>query len=104
MNREEASRILHPDTRDVEFEKDVTHWGERLDKACVMGAEALRSPWVKTTDRLPTHEDAYLNVYEKVIARGEDGGVVMANYANVRDFPHIYIWWMPIPPLPDVTE
>lgn len=41
MNREEASRILHPDTRDVEFEKDVTHWGERLDKAMKMGAEAL---------------------------------------------------------------
>lgn len=44
MNREEAARILHPDTSDAEYEKDITHWGERLDKAMRMGSEALRDP------------------------------------------------------------
>ena len=41
MNREEAARILDPSTSDLEFEKDVSHWSERLDLAMTMGAEAL---------------------------------------------------------------
>ena len=44
MNREEAARILDPSTMDLEFEKDISHWGERLDLAMAMGVEALRSP------------------------------------------------------------
>ena len=44
MNREEAARILDPSTMDLEFEKDISHWSERLDLAMAMGVEALRSP------------------------------------------------------------
>ena len=42
MNREEAARILDPSTSGLEFEKDISHWSERLDLAMTMGAEALR--------------------------------------------------------------
>lgn len=104
MNREEAARILHPDTRDVEFEKDVTHWGERLDKALDIAIEALRGPWVKTSDRLPTEADAD-NTMCWVFATTKSSNLPMPEaIAYIRANPDDYPYWMPIPPLQEVEE
>ena len=103
MNREEAANILDLKTRPEALADFVgPELAGIVHQAMIMGAEALRSHWVKTADRPPTHKDASLR--EKVLARGRDNGVAMAHYAHVRDFPNVYPWWMPIPELPEVEE
>ena len=105
MNREEAARILDPSTSDSEFEKDISHWSERLDIAMAMGAESLRGPWVKTADRLPTEADAGYN--EEVITFYRDGeteSVSCDYWAFVAKHPEYSPYWMPIPLLPGVEE
>lgn len=108
MTKEHAAQMLHPDTTAQVMagyllaDPSGDSWSDALNEACRMGAEALRSPWVRTADWPPTHKDAYLR--EKVLARGRDNNVAMAHYAHVRDFPNIYIWWMPIPPLPEAIK
>ena len=97
MTTEEAARILDPSTSDSEFEKDISHWGERLDIARAMGAEALRSSWVRTEDRLPVKADG------EILATNKYGLNLLPHY-RVVDFPDTFTWWMPIPPLPEVEE
>ena len=102
MNREEAARILDPSTSDIEFEKDISHWSERLDIARAMGAEALRSPWVKTADRLPTEADA--NKESKVLGWIPGYGYRGADYKFVIGRPEHVTWWMPFPSRLEVEE
>ena len=102
MNREEAARILDPSTCDIEFEKDISHWSERLELAMTMGAEALRSRWVKTSDRLPTEADADSELM--IMAWHIYFGYEAVAYGSVIDEPERFTYWMPIPPLPEVGK
>lgn len=105
MNREEAARILHPDTQPQEQLKfTYKTWVERFDEACIIGAEALRGPWVKTSDRAPTMEDA--DAWDLVFAthRAFGGEPYKVRYRVVANNPSDHVWWMPIPPLPEVEE
>ena len=106
MNREEAARILDPSTSDLEFEKDVSHWSERLDLAMTMGAEALRSRWVKTADRLPDAEQIARNDKIFLLCKQHDRTYEaythwadgLASHPEKFEFDY----WMPVPPLPEV--
>ena len=106
MNREEAARILDPSASDIEFEKDISHWSERLDIARAMGAEALRSPWVKTADRLPDAEQIARNDKIFLLCKQHDGTYEaythwadgLASHPEKFEFDY----WMPVPPLPEV--
>ena len=53
------------------------------------------SPWVETSDRLPTYEDG------KVLAINKFGPNLLPHY-KVVELSDVYTWWMPIPPIPEV--
>lgn len=65
---------------------------------------AKRSPWVKTADRAPTMEDA--DAWDLVFAthRAFGGEPYKVRYRVVANNPSDHVWWMPIPPLPEVVE
>lgn len=107
MTREEAARLLHPDTTAQAMagclmdDPKGNSWAKVLNKACEMGAEALQ-PWVKTSDRLPEGKDAFEDkvlVYNFVERRQQ-----LKLWLIVRTYPHVFPFWMPIPPLPEVEE
>ena len=104
MNREEAARILDPSTSDIEFEKDISHWSERFDVAKAMGAEALRSRWVKTSDRLPMQSCDTAGcgkVFVLIKKYYEPGYIVRIEWVDyIADHPEEFNYWMPIPPFP----
>lgn len=67
--------------------------------------EALSNPWVKTSDRLPTEADAGYN--EEVITFYRDGeteSVSCDYWAFVAKHPEYFLYWMPIPLLPEVEK
>ena len=103
MTREEAANILDLKTRPEALADFVgPELAGIVHQAMIMGAEALRSPWAKTSDRLPTEADA--DARHNVLARGLDGRTVMAYYRHVVDYPKLYVLWMPIPSLPETEE
>ena len=53
-----------------------------------------RSPWVKTSDRLPTKADGEILATNKY-------GLNLLPYYRVVELSDVYTWWMPIPPLPE---
>ena len=53
------------------------------------------SPWVKTADRLPTKADGEILAINKY-------GLNLLPYYRVVELSDVYMWWMPIPPLPEV--
>ena len=64
-----------------------------------------RSPWVKTSDRLPTEADA--GVDEKILTIYDDGETrVMGTdyWAYVAMVPEVFPYWTPVPKLPEVEE
>lgn len=65
--------------------------------------DALRVPWVKTSDRPPTEADADSNgdilVYDPI-----DEKMFSFGYKSVEKYPASYLWWMSIPPLPEKEE
>ena len=62
----------------------------------------LSSPWVKTADRLPTENDA--DGFGYVLAWCSCVGGMEITAREVMESPNAYPYWMPIPPLPEVTE
>ena len=118
MNREEAARILDPSTCDIEFEKDISHWSERLELAMTMGAEALRSGWVKTADRLPDDDDPVPVIYVGYTDNlPHNDAIAVYAYKSADNYAGAWYWqdsdgvdynpvsvsithWLPIPPLP----
>ena len=65
---------------------------------------AMRSPWVKTSDRLPTEADAD-NTMCWVLATTISSNLPMPEaIAYIRANPDRYPYWMPIPPFPEVEE
>ena len=96
MNREEAITTLK---NYIERITGGMFPGER--EILVEAFDALRSPWVKTSDRLPTKEDADNRL--ELLAWDYCAGVVV-KYGDVKDNSQIYPYWMPIPPLPEVEE
>ena len=79
---------------------------EAYDLGYLNGKEAaLRSPWVKTSDRLPTEADA--GVDEKILTIYDDGETrVMGTdyWAYVAMVPERFPYWLPVPKLPEVEE
>ena len=77
----------------------------RLAISTVLTAlSALRSPWVKTSDRLPTEADAD-NTMCWVLATTISSNLPMPEaIAYIRANPDNYPYWMPIPPLPEVEK
>ena len=62
-----------------------------------------RSPWVKTSDRLPTEADA--GVDEEIVTIYDDGETrVMGTdyWAYVAKVPERFPYWLPVPKLPEV--
>ncbi|NCB75173.1 MAG: hypothetical protein EOM51_10590 [Clostridia bacterium] len=65
---------------------------------------AKRSPWVKTSDRLPTEADAD-NTMCWVLATTISSNLPMPEaIAYIRANPDNYPYWMPIPSLPEVEK
>ena len=64
--------------------------------------DALNSPWVKTADRLPTKDDvdSRMNVMAWHIWYGAE----IVDYGVILDDPAMYIWWAPMPSLPEVEK
>ena len=63
--------------------------------------DALRSPWVKTSDRLPDKCDCY-TMY--LTTKKRNGGVWQVRGIFIKEHPELCPWWMPIPPLPEVEK
>ena len=73
--------------------------------AIAKAIDALRNPWVKTANKLPTkedaqHDDEILTLYkdEETMMLGFDYWVYVARH------PEQFLYWMPIPHLPEVEE
>ena len=62
---------------------------------------AKRSPWVKTSDRLPDKCDCY-TMY--LTTKKRNGGVWQVRGIFIKEHPELCPWWMPIPPLPEVEK
>ena len=61
------------------------------------------SPWMKTSDRLPTEADA--GVDEEILTIYDDGETrVMGTdyWAYVAKVPERFPYWLPVPKLPEV--
>ncbi|NCB53119.1 MAG: hypothetical protein EOM54_14780 [Clostridia bacterium] len=66
---------------------------------------AKRSPWVKTSDRLPTEADA--GVDEEIVTIYDDGDTRMMGvdyWKCVALVPGRFPYWLPVPKLPEVEE
>ena len=101
MTREEAANILDLKTRPEALADFVgPELAGIVHQAMIMGAEALRSPWVKTSDRLPTEADA--NKELLVLGWNAPLGYREVSYMFIATYPRYIPWWMPIPPLPEV--
>ena len=61
---------------------------------------AKRSPWVKTSDRLPTEADADSELM--IMAWHIYFGYEAVAYGSVIDEPEMFTYWMPVPPLTEV--
>lgn len=79
-------------------EEAKKEWGR------VMGNRETLQPWVRTADRVPEKEDA--DAWGMVLAthRPFGGEPFKVRYPCVRNRPFDHVWWMPIPPLPPLTE
>ena len=62
----------------------------------------MNNQWVKTSDRLPTENDA--DGFGYVLAWCSCVGGMEITAREVMESPNAYPYWMPIPPLPEVTE
>ena len=66
---------------------------------------AMCSPWVKTSDRLPTEADA--GVDEEIVTIYDDGDTRMMGvdyWKCVALVPGRFPYWLPVPKLPEVEE
>lgn len=66
--------------------------------------DALINPWVKTADRLPTQEDAWYE--DEILTLYQDGETMTLGFdywLYVKKHPEQYLYWMPVPLLPEVT-
>ena len=64
-----------------------------------------RSPWVKTSDRLPTEADA--GVDEEILTIYDDGDTRMMGvdyWKCVALVPGRFPYWLPVPKLPEVEK
>ncbi len=98
-------RLIDADALYDTFER--TPWMDNADRDI---AEELAdsaptvSPWVKTSDRLPTEADAD-NTMCWVLATTISSNPPMPEAISyIRANPDNYPYWMPIPPLPEKDE
>ena len=96
-------RLIDADALYDAFER--TPWfnnGDRDIAEEVVDNAPTVSPWVKTSDRLPTENDA--DGFGYVLAWCSCVGGMEITAREVMESPNAYPYWMPIPPLPEVTE
>ena len=100
LDSDEWLQLFHPPVYPSEHEEIQKL---RLAVSTVLTAlSALRSPWVKTSDRLPTEADAD-NTMCWVFATTKSSNLPMPEaIAYIRANPDRYPYWMPFPPLPEV--
>jgi hypothetical protein len=110
MTREEAAKLLDKKADDAEEwaewherEHDYEYADESKKRATAlrMGSAALRG-WVKTADRLPTEKDADGSGH--IVTLWMYDGRLRASvtlWDIVSSCSDRYIYWMPLPPLPD---
>ena len=121
MTREEAAAVLDAMIFGTYPDDDITI--EKIEIEAVRFAiAALRSPWVKTSDRLPTEEDA-IEVHDEWGFTHKEVAVLSSGWpfeALVKDrqamLPGImdietienktttFPYWMPLPKPPEVEE
>ena len=96
MTREEAARILNPDTYHEESAKvpDEIVWSFMVNEALRLGAKAL-IPWIRTADRLPPDPD------EDYLAIESDGPISLVKGEYIEENQDALVLWMPIPSLTD---
>ena len=97
-------RLIDADALYEVFER--TPWMDNADRdkaeELVDNAPTV-SPWVKTSDRMPTEADAGVNKEVVTIYDDGDTRIMGADYwAYVATHPEHFPYWMPIPPLPEV--
>ena len=93
MTREEAIRILDPETT-VEAIAEIEYYGgfngktaavQAVSDACVMAVAALRDQenrrWIPVAERLPGNDDFVL-----VIVSGKAGNITLDNAAELASF------------------
>ena len=105
MTREEAAQILHPDTslKAICTHRPVEEIYSIIKEAELMGAEALRSPWVKTSDRLPEERDGDHVLVATYDADRRQWIWWVTSRGLVKSCPQIE-WWTPIPTLPEAAK
>ena len=104
MNREEVIEVL---TNALDGLGTAWVVDEAISAAIKLLADdtnVARSPWVKTSDRLPTEADAD-NTMCWVLATTISSNLPMLEAISyIRANPDNYPYWMPIPPMPEVKE
>ena len=70
-------------------------------KLLAADTNVARSPWVKTSDRLPDKCDYYTM---HLTTKKRNGGVWQVRGSFIKEHPELCPWWMPIPPLPEKEE
>ena len=122
MTREEAIRILDPETTEEALAEIEYYAGFRgkeasikaVEDACILAVAALREQeqrrWIPVTDRLPDSDDFVL-----VIASGIVGNITLDNAIELAAFSEVEGWilemwpeledpkvthWMPVPEPP----
>ena len=83
-------------------------WNKDARDAANMALDALRSPWVKTSNRLPDAEQIARN--DKIFLLCKQHGGAYEAYTHWADglasHPEKFEfdYWMPVPPLPEVSS
>ena len=78
---------------------------EYANKPLADDTNVARSPWVKTSDRLPTEADA--GVDEEILTIYDDGDTRMMGvdyWKCVALVPGRFPYWLPVPKLPEVEK
>ena len=102
MNREEVIEVLTNALDGLGTAWIVDEAISAAIKLLAADANVARSPWVKTADRLPTKDD--IDSRMNVMAWHIWYGAEIVDYGVILDDPAMYIWWAPMPSLPEVEK
>ena len=101
MTREEAVKVLH-EIEDKWLEPK-THLHRRENEALDLAITALRSPWVKTEDRLPEEREGDHVLVATYDADRRQWIRWVTSRGLVKSCPQIE-WWTPNPTLPEAAK
>ena len=99
MKREEALRYIKSAAGHL-----IVTDRKVMGMALLEAWDALRNPWVKTADKLPTEADAGYG--DEILTLYQDSETMMQGcdyWAFVAKHPEYFPYWMPLPPLPETA-